>query len=56
VAEEAGEVVGHVQSSRAWIGVTPVVALGPIGVLPRLPRSRHRPRPGRSMPRRSAAA
>lgn len=34
MAEEAGEVVGHAQSSRAWIGVTPVVALGPIGVLP----------------------
>jgi putative acetyltransferase len=34
VAEEDGRVVGHVQFSRAWIGDTPVLALGPIGVRP----------------------
>jgi putative acetyltransferase len=34
VAEDGGEVVGHVQFSRAWVGELPVVALGPIGVLP----------------------
>ena len=34
VAEEDGEVVGHVQLSRAWIGENPVLALGPIGVVP----------------------
>ena len=34
VAEEDGAVVGHVQLSRAWIGSDPVLALGPIGVLP----------------------
>jgi putative acetyltransferase len=34
VAEEDGEVVGHVQLSRAWVGDAPVVALGPIGVVP----------------------
>ena len=34
VAEEDGAVVGHVQFSRAWIGETAVVALGPVGVLP----------------------
>jgi putative acetyltransferase len=34
VAEDDGAVVGHVQMSRAWIGDTPVLALGPIGVLP----------------------
>jgi predicted N-acetyltransferase YhbS len=34
VAEEGGRVVGHIQFSRAWIGDTPVLALGPIGVLP----------------------
>jgi putative acetyltransferase len=34
VAEEDGQVVGHVQLSRAWIGDTPVLALGPIGVRP----------------------
>ena len=34
VAEEAGDVIGHVQFSRAWIGDVAVLALGPIGVLP----------------------
>ena len=34
VAEDDGVVVGHVQLSRAWIGSDPVLALGPIGVLP----------------------
>jgi putative acetyltransferase len=34
VAEEDGEVVGHVQFSRAWVGETAVLALGPVGVLP----------------------
>jgi putative acetyltransferase len=34
VASEAGDVVGHVQLSRAWIGDDPVLALGPIGVRP----------------------
>jgi len=34
VAEEDGEVVGHVQFSRAWVGDSAVAALGPIGVRP----------------------
>jgi putative acetyltransferase len=34
VAEDDGQIVGHVQFSRAWIGERPVVALGPIGVRP----------------------
>ena len=34
VAEEEGEVVGHVQMSRAWVGESAVLALGPIGVKP----------------------
>jgi putative acetyltransferase len=34
VAEDRGQIIGHVQVSRAWIGEEPVVALGPIGVLP----------------------
>jgi predicted N-acetyltransferase YhbS len=34
VAEEPGALVGHVQLSRAWIGPDPILALGPIGVLP----------------------
>jgi putative acetyltransferase len=34
VAEEDGAIVGHVQFSRAWIGETAVLALGPVGVLP----------------------
>jgi putative acetyltransferase len=32
VAEEDGEVVGHVQLSTAWVGDDEVLALGPIGV------------------------
>jgi predicted N-acetyltransferase YhbS len=38
VADEDGEVVGHVQLSRARIGGSPVLALGPVGVAP--PRQR----------------
>jgi predicted N-acetyltransferase YhbS len=34
VAEGDGEVVGHVQLSRAWVGGSEVLALGPVGVLP----------------------
>ncbi|MGZ8600524.1 MAG: GNAT family N-acetyltransferase [Actinomycetota bacterium] len=34
VAEEDDIVVGHVQLSRGWVGDTPVLVLGPIGVLP----------------------
>jgi putative acetyltransferase len=34
VAAEGEDVIGHVQFSRGWIGVTPVVALGPIAVSP----------------------
>jgi putative acetyltransferase len=34
VAERAGELLGHVQLSRAWVGSDPVLALGPIGVRP----------------------
>lgn len=35
VAEsEAGEIFGHVISTRGWIGETPAVGLGPIAVLP----------------------
>jgi putative acetyltransferase len=34
IAEDHGRIVGHVQLSRAWVGPTPVLALGPIGVLP----------------------
>ena len=34
MAEDEGEVIGHVQFSRAWIGTQPVSALGPIGVRP----------------------
>jgi putative acetyltransferase len=32
--EEDGDLVGHVQLSRAWIGENAVLALGPIGVVP----------------------
>jgi putative acetyltransferase len=32
--DDGGIVVGHVQMSRAWIGVDPVLSLGPIGVVP----------------------
>lgn len=35
VARVEGEVVGHVVVTRAHVGDRPVVALGPIGVLPR---------------------
>jgi len=34
VADEGGEVVGHVQLSKAWVGDDEVLALGPIGVAP----------------------
>jgi putative acetyltransferase len=34
VAEKDGVVAGHVQLSRAWIGETSLLVLGPIGVLP----------------------
>jgi putative acetyltransferase len=34
VAEQEAEVVGHVQFSRAWVGESPVVLLGPVGVRP----------------------
>jgi putative acetyltransferase len=34
VAEDDGEIVGHAQVSRAWIGQTAVLTLGPIGVHP----------------------
>jgi putative acetyltransferase len=34
IAEEGRRVVGHIQFSRGWIGETPVLALGPVGVLP----------------------
>ena len=34
VADEHGEIVGHVQMSRAWVGEAGVMALGPVGVLP----------------------
>ena len=34
VADDDGAIVGHVQMSRAWIGETPVLSLGPIGVSP----------------------
>jgi putative acetyltransferase len=33
-AESDGEVVGHVTASKATVGGEPVVAVGPIGVLP----------------------
>ena len=39
VAEDGGEIVGHVQLSRAWVGADEVLALGPIGVMPA--RQRH---------------
>lgn len=34
VAERDGWIVGHVQFSRAWIGDSPLVVLGPMGVRP----------------------
>jgi putative acetyltransferase len=39
VAEQDGEIVGHVALSRAGIDGRPVLALGPIGVRPDLQRS-----------------
>ncbi|GAA1762685.1 hypothetical protein GCM10009712_09250 [Pseudarthrobacter sulfonivorans] len=38
VAELAGEVVGHVISTRGWVGEYGLLGLGPIGVTPRLQR------------------
>ncbi|MDE8667563.1 GNAT family N-acetyltransferase [Pseudarthrobacter sp. H3Y2-7] len=38
VAELAGEVVGHVISTRGWAGDYGLLGLGPIGVTPRLQR------------------
>jgi len=38
VAEQNGEVVGHVISTRAWVGDHELLGLGPIGVVPRLQR------------------
>jgi putative acetyltransferase len=34
VAEQDGRVVGHIQFSRAWIGESAALALGPVAVLP----------------------
>jgi predicted N-acetyltransferase YhbS len=34
VAQEHGDILGHVQFSRGWVGETPVVTLGPVGVVP----------------------
>lgn len=35
VAEsDAGEILGHVITTRAWVGQTPALGLGPLGVLP----------------------
>ncbi|WP_188989618.1 GNAT family N-acetyltransferase [Saccharopolyspora thermophila] len=38
VAEVNGAVAGHVVCTRAHVGTTPVLALGPIGVLPEVQR------------------
>jgi predicted N-acetyltransferase YhbS len=38
VAELGGEVVGHVISTRGWVGDYGLLGLGPIGVTPRLQR------------------
>ena len=38
VAELDGEVVGHVISTRGWVGEHELLGLGPIGVTPRLQR------------------
>ncbi|KQR67123.1 GCN5 family acetyltransferase [Arthrobacter sp. Leaf337] len=38
VAEQNGEVVGHVISTRGWVGDLELLGLGPIGVVPRLQR------------------
>lgn len=34
VAQDGVEIVGHVQLARAWVGESPVLSLGPIGVRP----------------------
>ena len=34
VAEDGGEVIGHVQMAAAWVGSVEVLSLGPIGVMP----------------------
>ncbi len=34
IAQLDGEIVGHVQFSRAWVGDDSLVVLGPVGVLP----------------------
>lgn len=39
VAEVEGELVGHVVGTRAWVGETPAVGLGPLSVVPE--RQRH---------------
>jgi predicted N-acetyltransferase YhbS len=39
VAELDGEVVGHVISTRGWVGSHELLGLGPIGVTPRLQRT-----------------
>lgn len=36
VAEVEGEIIGHVVGSRAYVGSTPVVGLGPLSVVPTL--------------------
>ncbi|MFJ4208640.1 N-acetyltransferase [Paenarthrobacter sp. NPDC089675] len=38
VAEIGGDIVGHVISTRAWVGELPLLGLGPIGVAPTLQR------------------
>jgi predicted N-acetyltransferase YhbS len=38
VAELGGEIVGHVISTRGWVGELELLGLGPIGVVPRLQR------------------
>lgn len=38
VAEQNGEVVGHVISTRGWVGELELLGLGPISVVPRLQR------------------
>ena len=38
VAELDGEIVGHVISTRGWVGDLELLGLGPIGVVPRLQR------------------
>lgn len=38
LAELDGEIVGHVISTRGWVGELELLGLGPIGVLPRLQR------------------